>query len=105
MNVAGGGARSTLQFQFLCYIDRHLKNARCVFKPLEQNTRVCGVIIPNSVIPRNTFVIEIDACKNPMFLFDIDRNKHFGASKDVSGVFGLHPCVVRPEHSSKSKER
>ena len=41
------------------------------------------MIIPNRVIPRNTFVIEIDACRRPMFLVDVDRNKHFRASKDV----------------------
>jgi len=54
-----------------------------VMKPLKQNTRVRGVIIANRVIPRNTFFIKIDACKNPMFLVDVDRNKHLGASKDV----------------------
>ena len=33
------------------------------------------------VIPM--FVLEINACKNPIFLVDVDRNKHFRASKDV----------------------
>jgi hypothetical protein len=54
-----------------------------VVKPLKQNTRVRGVIIPNKIIPQNTLFIEIDSCKNPMFLVVVDKKKHFGASKDV----------------------
>jgi len=36
-----------------------------------------------AVITRNTFFIEIDACKNPRFLVDVFRNRHFGASTHV----------------------